>query len=274
MSGSQRPARRQPHRPARRRPRRGAGDPTPPRRAASRGARATAPQRSPVDRVARGRRRRRVAIAVVALAAMAGVLWLLLGSSLLGTRRVEVAGAVELSAQQVRTAAQVPIGTPLLLLDTGTIESRVQQLGRVAAVEVSRSVTGTVHIAVTERTPVAVAPAGEGVHLVDATATSFATVPEAPRGLPELRVPRVAPEAPAARAAVQVLTELPPALLERVKVVSARSPADVVLRLGDGREVHWGGPSQSGRKAAVLGPLLSQPGDIYDVSSPRLPTIS
>ncbi|MPZ64677.1 MAG: FtsQ-type POTRA domain-containing protein [Pseudonocardiaceae bacterium] len=274
MSATQRPARRQPHRPARRRPRRGAGDPTPPRSAAARRGRATRSQGSPADRVARGRRRRRVAIAVVALAGVGGVLWLLLGSSLFAARQVAVEGTVELSSQQVGTAAQVPIGTPLLLLDTATIESRVQQLRRVATVEVSRSMTGTVRITVSERTPVAVAPSGEGVALVDATATSFATVPEVPRGLPELRVSRVSPEVPAARAAVQVLTELPPGLRERVKVVSARSSADVVLRLGDDREVHWGGPSQSARKTAVLGPLLSRPGDVYDVSSPQLPTIS
>lgn len=208
------------------------------------------------------------------LAAVAGTLWLLLGSSLLGARQVEVAGTVELSELQVRTAAQVPLGTPLLLLDTAAIESRVQQLRRVADVQVSRSVTGTVRIALSERTPVAVAPAGDQVALVDATATSYAVVAEAPWDLPELRVPRVAPTEDTARAAVQVLTELPAALLDRVKLVSARSPADVVLRLRDDREVHWGAPTRTARKAAVLEPLLTQPGDVYDVSSPQLPTIS
>lgn len=261
MSATQRRARRQ--------PRRGAGAP-----ATGRGARAGASRLSPADRVARGRRRRRVAIAVVSLAAVAGVVWLLLGTSLLSARQVEIAGTVELSDRQVRTAAQVPIGMPLLLLDTAAIESRVQQLRRVADVQVSRSVTGTVRIAVSERTPVAVAPAGEEVALVDATATSYAVVAKPPADLPELRVPRVSPTTPAARAAVQVLTELPPALLKRVERVSARSPADVVLRLRDDREVHWGGPSRTERKAAVLGPLLTQPGDVYDVSSPSLPTIS
>lgn len=253
MSATARPVRRQPRRSVR-----------------------AAPRLSPADRVARGRRRRRVAIAVVALAGIAGVLWLLLGTSLLGARRVQVEGTVELSDRQVRTAARVPLGTPLLLLDTAAIESRVQQqLRRVAHAQVSRSVTGTVHIAVSERTPVAVAPAeGDAVALVDATATSYALVAAPPPDLPELRVPRVSPTAPAARAAVQVLTELPPALLERVELVSARSPADVVLRLRDDREVHWGGPTRTERKAAVLGPLLTQPGDVFDVSSPSLPTIS
>ena len=52
-----------------------------------------------------------------------------------------------------------------------------------------------------------------------------------------------------------------------------------VLRLdngrgGNGREVRWGGVEQGDRKAAVLVPLLTQPGKIYDVSSPTLPTIT
>jgi cell division protein FtsQ len=48
----------------------------------------------------------------------------------------------------------------------------------------------------------------------------------------------------------------------------------VVLQLGDEREVRWGGVETGDRKAAVLVALLTQPGDIYDVSSPDLPTIS
>lgn len=243
--------RRQPHRTARRRPRRVSAGHGP-----------------------RVRRRRRVALAIVALALIAGVVWLLVGSSLLATRQVEVAGTVELTEEEVRAAARVPIGTPLLLVDTARIESRVQQVRRVAGAQVSRSVPGTVSIQVTERTPIAVTPAGRDVHLVDAAATSYATVPDAPPGLPELRVPRVVPGAPTARAAVQVLTALPPQLRQRVRVVSASSPTGVVLRLHDGREVHWGGTAQSERKAAVLAPLLTRPGDVYDVSSPQLPTIS
>ncbi|MQA14448.1 MAG: FtsQ-type POTRA domain-containing protein [Pseudonocardiaceae bacterium] len=243
-------------------------------RAAHPARRRTPPRRARADRAARGRRRLRVAIVTVALAGVAGVLWLLLGSSLLGVRQVEVAGAVELSAEQVRTAAAVPLGTPLLRLDTAAIESRVQQLGRVAGTEVGRSVTGTVHVAVTERAPIAIVPAADGVHLVDATATDFATVPAAPPGLPVLRVPRVAPGEPAARAAAQVLAALPPSLLPQVQVVTADSPANVVLRLDEGRHVRWGAPDRSARKAAVLGPLLTQPGRVYDVSSPQLPTIS
>ncbi|MGH3976448.1 MAG: cell division protein FtsQ/DivIB, partial [Pseudonocardiaceae bacterium] len=100
-----------------------------------------------------------------------------------------------------------------------------------------------------------------------------------PPGLPELRVARVGPRDAATVAALTVLTGLPEPLRAQVLSVAAKSPADVVLRLdngrgGNGREVRWGGVEQGDRKAAVLTPLLTQPGKIYDVSSPALPTIA
>ena len=47
----------------------------------------------------------------------------------------------------------------------------------------------------------------------------------------------------------------------------------VTLGLVDDRSVRWGDPERSADKIAVLGPLLGQPGSVYDVSSPDLPTV-
>jgi cell division protein FtsQ len=138
---------------------------------------------------------------------------------------------------------------------------------------------GTVQIAVTERSPVAVVRRGSGVHLIDATGTDYVTVAAAPPGLPELQVPRVGPRDTTTVAALTVLTALPGWLRVQVHSITATSPADVVLRLDNGRagmsrEVRWGDAGDNDRKAAVLGPLLTQPGKIYNVSSPALPTIA
>ncbi len=179
----------------------------------------------------------------------------------------------------VRAAAAVPLGTPMLLLDTTAIETRVAAVPRVASVHVRCTLDGTVRIELTERTPVALVRRPNGVHLVDAIGTDYATVPVGPTGLPELRVARAGPQDGATMAALTVLTGLPGWLRAQIIRIDAKSPADIVLRLrtereGDGREVRWGGVEDGGRKAAVLGPLLTQPGKIYDVSSPALPTIA
>jgi len=220
----------------------------------------------------RSRRRRGIRYAVPALLLLAGVAWVLFFSPVLGARSVSVTGTLELTAEEVRAAAAVPLGRPLLRLDTGAVESRVAQLSWVERVDVERSVTGTVHVRVTERVAVLAVPAPDGIHLLDATATDFATEPVPPPGVPELRGSQVTGSA--ASAAVQVFTGLPAPLRGQVVAVRTESAADVRLRLVDGREVHWGAADQGERKAVVLELLLSQPGDVYDVTTPDLPTIS
>ncbi len=212
--------------------------------------------------------------------ALAGALaWVLLVSSLFDARSVQVVGTRELPVDEVRVAAAVPLGTPMLWLDTKAIQARVAAVPRVAGVQVRSALDGTVWIELTERTPVAVVRRGSSAHLVDATGTDYAAVAVRPPGLPELWVARVGPRDAATVAALTVLTGLPEPLRAQVLVVVARSPADVVLRLDNGRggngpEVRWGGVEQSDRKAAVLAPLLTQPGEVYDISSPTLPTVA
>ncbi len=216
-------------------------------------------------------------LGALAVLALGGALtWVLLGSSLFDARSVQVMGTRELAADEVRAAAAVALGTPMLRLDTEGIRARVAAVPRVASVQVHTALDGTVWIELTERTPIAVVRQGNGVHLVDATGTDYAVVPVGlgPPGLPELRVTRVGPRDAATVAALAVLTGLPQPLRAQVRSVAADSAADVVLRLDNSREVRWGGVEQGGRKAAVLGPLLTQPGKIYDVSSPTLPTIA
>ncbi|MGH3718958.1 MAG: cell division protein FtsQ/DivIB [Pseudonocardiaceae bacterium] len=208
-----------------------------------------------------------------------GMAWVLFGSSLFDARSVRVVGTRELSADVVRAVAAVRLGTPMMRLDTKAIETRVAALPRVASDQVRCGLDGTVRIEVTERTPVAVVRRGDGVHLVDATGTDYAVVPVGPPGVPELRVARLGPRDAATVAALTVLTELPEWLRVQVRSIAAESPAAVVLRLGTGRadivrEVRWGGVEEGDRKAAVLGPLLTQLGKLYDVSSPDLPTIA
>jgi cell division protein FtsQ len=211
---------------------------------------------------------------VVTLTLVGGGAWVLLASSLFDARTVEVAGTRDLAVDEVRTVAAVPVGTPMLRLDTEAIQSRVAAMPRVASVQVRCTLDGTVRIQLAERIPVAVVRRGSGVHLVDATGADYAAVSVGPPGLPELRTARVGPRDAATMAALTVLTGLPQQLRAQVRAVAAKSPAGVVLRLGDGREVRWGGVEQGARKSAVLGPLLTQPGNVYDVSSPALPTIT
>jgi cell division protein FtsQ len=200
--------------------------------------------------------------------------YLVFFTSLFGVHSVEVLGVRTIPADTVRSAAAIEPGTPLVRLDTEAVRGRVAMLPKVFSVEVSRSFPGTVEISVTERGPVAVAPATDGAHLIDGTGLDYETVKQRPAGLPELAVSTIRPDDPATRAAVTVLAAVPQQLRAQLVQVTAKTPGDVQLTLADGRLVKWGSSADSARKAAVLAAVLTRPGKVYDVATPDFPTVA
>jgi cell division protein FtsQ len=193
---------------------------------------------------------------------------------LLGVNSVEVSGNVALTTNQVSTTAEVPMGTPMLRLDTGSIKTRVAALPRVATVDVVREWPSTVLIEVTERHAVATFVGPGGVHLVDSTGDDFATVATAPPGLPTLAVAHVAPTDPVTQSVFSVLAAVPAQLRPELVTIAANTPGGVQFSLNNGKTIIWGDASDSAQKAAVLAALLTRPGKVYDVSAPDLPTVS
>lgn len=193
---------------------------------------------------------------------------------LFGARRIEVSGVSTLTAGEVREAAAIDPKTPIPRLDADEIADRIRALSRVDKVDVELSWPSTVRLIITERVAVFQARVGEQVALIDRTGMVFATTATPPAGVPELRTARQAPDDPATRSALTMLSALDDRLRPEVLVVQADSPADVRAALAGGRQVIWGGPDESPRKAAVLRALLSQPGRIYNVSTPALATIT
>lgn len=204
---------------------------------------------------------------------LGGLLWGIVDGPLITARSVEIDGAVTVPAEEILGQAQVEDGEPLIRMDTGAIERRVESILSIASADVSRSVYGTVTISVVERTAVATVPAPDGLHLIDGSGVDFKTAPLVPPGLPELRMPDVGPGNPATVAALEVLAAIPEPLRPQLIAITAATPGDIRLLLTDDRAVSWGSADRSAAKGAILGPLLTRPGDVYDVSSPDLPTI-
>jgi cell division protein FtsQ len=217
---------------------------------------------------------RRRWIALAAVLTVLGLGYIVIFTSTFGANSVTVAGARTISADTVRAAAAIEPGTPLVRLDTDEVAARVAKLPKVFSVDVSRSFPSTVEITVVERTPVAKVSSATSTQLVDGTGLGYETVKESPPGLPELMVSTVRPDDPTTRAAVAVLAALPQQLRGLVAAVAAKTPGSVQLTLADERVVKWGSPDNSARKAAVLAPLLTRPGKVYDVATPDFPTVS
>jgi cell division protein FtsQ len=217
-------------------------------------------------------RRRIVVGAAVAVLLFGAAGWLVGFTGALGVHTVQVRGAGAVPVGTIETAAAVPDGQPLLRVDLAGISARVGAIPGIQHARVTRSWPHTVRIDVVERTPVAAVPRG-ALYLVDTEGVLFQQVRAIPPGLPKLVVKQPGPNDPATRAALTVIDSLSPPLRAAVGVVEAPTPDSVTLGLRDGRTVIWGGPTDSPAKARALGPLLTRPGDTYDVSTPTVAVI-
>ncbi len=233
---------------------------------------AVSASRQGLQRVSPGRWRP-MALWVAATMVVVAVLgWLPLMSGLLDVRQVTVTGTSRLSADAVRAATGVQVGSPLARVDTDQVRERVSALPPAAAASVTRSWPATLTVHVVERRAAAVIQAGASWRLVDAGGTAFATERTAPRGLPVLRSAGASAEL-ASKTGLAVLATLPPALRSAVQEVSVKSPSSITLRVG-GRTVVWGSPEDAARKAAVTSALLRQPGvRSVDVSAPNVAVV-
>ncbi|WP_328746622.1 FtsQ-type POTRA domain-containing protein [Streptomyces sp. NBC_00285] len=242
----------------------------------------------PVRRLRVRRLRVIIILAVAFVLVSAGSVWLLYGSQWLRVERVSVSGTDVLTQKQVREAAAVPVGSPLISVDTDAIEARLRRkLPRIDAVDVTRSWPHGIGLKVTERTPVLLVQKGGKFVEVDDEGVRFATVSQAPKGVPALELTLTQPGSRAAslrrfgesrlvREAVRVAGDIPAAVARATRSVKVRSYDDISLELNDGRTVAWGGAEAGAAKARTLIALMKAAPDArhFDVSAPTAPVSS
>ncbi len=230
-------------------------------------------------RAAAARRRPRLlaAIAVAVLLVLGLLVWLGWFSSVLTTTAVEVRGVSGAAATQVRRTAAVPLGGPLMRVDTDAVQERLVAGKAWREVSVSRHLPHTVVVEVTPRVAVlAVRGAGGRVEVVDGEGMVFATVASPPAGVPVVSSGAATVTKAGVTAALQALGSLEPAVRRNVSGVSV-SEADQVsfrLRVKDAtKTVVWGGSGDGATKAKLVGLLAAQPGSTIDVSVPSSPVM-
>jgi cell division protein FtsQ len=242
---------------------------------------------------ARGRttprtRKLRLRALVVLLALALGLMgfgaWALYGSDWVLVQRVSVSGNKVLTEKQIRDAARIPVGTPLLSVDRAAARHRLKSaLPRLDEVRVVRAWPHGIGIEVTERKPeLAVKQAGKFVE-VDVEGVRFDVVPEQPKGVP-LLVMEVESSAGLRhfgkerlrREAVRVATALPESVAHDTRTVRVRSYDSITLELTGGRTVLWGSGEQGRAKAASLTALMkaTKGARHFDVSVPSAPASS
>ncbi|MCT9082735.1 cell division protein FtsQ [Streptomyces fulvoviolaceus] len=242
----------------------------------------------PARRLRAPRLRTIIILAVVLVLLSAGSVWVLYGSQWLRVERVSVSGTRVLTPAQVLEAADVPVGAPLISVDTDAIEARLRRkLPRIDAVDVARSWPHGIGLKVTERTPVLLVQKGGNFVEVDDEGVRFATVSEAPKGVPALELTLSQPGSRAAslrrfdedrlvREAVRVAGAIPAAVAKDTLVVKVRSYDDISLELNGDRTVAWGSSEKGAAKARTLAALMKAAPDArhFDVSVPTAPASS
>ena len=224
-------------------------------------------------RATRRRHRRPLAVAVAVAVALVALAAFLYAGPALVVREVSVSGVSVARADQVRAAAAAPMRRPLAQVDTTATAERVRALPFVEAVTVGRHWPSTLEVVVRARTPAALVPVPSGGYrVVDAEGVDFAASAATLPGLPVIRVALTEQARPALRSALAVLQALPAPVRATVQSVSAGSPDDVRLSVGD-TTVVWGGPDRSERKAAIYAVLRRTPAKVYDLSSPATPVL-
>ncbi|WP_326552816.1 cell division protein FtsQ/DivIB [Micromonospora sp. NBC_01813] len=199
--------------------------------------------------------------------------WVVAATSVFGVDQIRVTGAVVLSEEEVRAAADVAVGTPLARVDLTTVAGRVAGLPAVERAVASRDWPGTLVLTVVERVPVAVVPVGDEFVVVDAAGVGFQTVAVRPDGLAVIRLATPEVDQALARDAVSVLAALTAQLREALVEIAVSGPAGIELRLADDRVVIWGDATDNDVKAGVADALLAQEGTVIDVSAPDVVTI-
>jgi cell division protein FtsQ len=232
--------------------------------------------------------RRTALAALIVLTVLAGgATWAVYGSPWFRANRVTVAGNSALTTAQIERAAAVPLGGPLLSVDTGAVRARLlAALPRIGRVEVARSWPHTVTVRVTERTASAVLRSGARFTEVDRDGVRFASVDRAPAGVP---VVQLAPDRAGAaaslrqfgtkrllQAAIAVAGDLPDSLRGQATAIRVRSYDGITVELSRGREVVWGSAEDGALKAAALTALMkAEPhAGHFDVSAPTAPAAS
>jgi cell division protein FtsQ len=192
-----------------------------------------------------------------------------------------------LTDRQVREAAEVPVGSPMISVDTDAIEARLRRkLPRIDSVDVVRSWPHGIGLKVTERTPVLIVEnsgkRGKYVE-VDAKGVRFATVSHAPKGVPALELTvsqstglRRFPADRLLREAVRVAGDIPAAVARDTRTVKVRSYDSISLELKGGRTVEWGSGEKGRAKARALTALMKAAPEArhFDVSVPTAPASS
>lgn len=231
-------------------------------------------EREEVRRFTRRNRRRKAGwlTAGSVAVAMGATLAVAVYSPLLALGTIRVEGSSRIPAEQIVSALDDQLGTPLPLLDLGRVKEELAAFPLIQSYSTESRPPDTLVVRIVERAPVASIATPDGFSLLDPAGVVIDRTPERPPGYPVIDIGGADASSARFDAAAEVLVALPTEFLAQVDTVAATTKDDVRLVLSDGKRVLWGSSDFSDVKAARLPALIAatagRPVTEYDVSSP------
>ena len=248
-----------------------------------------------VDFTARAKERKRVSIrsaalrvfiAILGVAALSALIWLLFFSPMLRLEasQIRVEGANEwVSEADVRAIATRQAGRSLLLVNTSQMTSSLSDIPGVTSAKAAKHYPHGITVTIQAQRPAAMLKASEDtLTAVDAKARVLNSVDGASvSGIPVIEVNNVEEglNSRSIQEALKILDVLPESLRTQITKVSAETQDSVTTELNGGEHVIvWGDSSNIKLKKADVDKILSDPNVIgdktqVDVSSPNRPVL-
>jgi cell division protein FtsQ len=227
-----------------------------------------------------GRRRLRRALAALSVVTSLVAAAAAVRSPLLDVDHVRATAGEHTSARTIVAAAGIGRGDPMVGLDAGAVERRVESLPWVADARVDQRWPGTVRIAVEERTAAAAVTVGESRWAeIDRSGRVLAFADSAPAGLPTLsgvggRIAEGEPLPVGTGGALALVGALAEALPGGVAQVSTDLEATLIY----GAVVRFGSADDLDAKVTALETVLARVElaclSSLDLSAPRSPALT
>lgn len=228
------------------------------------------------------RRQRRTVLALVVVTVGAIGAMLLVQSPWLDVDQIAINGAQRSDVFEIRDAAAISLGEPLLELDLDQAGDNVRNLPWIETAWVERQMNGNLTIHVQERIANAVIPTPDGLVLVDRSGRQLEVVDALPAGFMKITGIEAsgvvgAPAPPAAQGAMRLVDAIPVGMVDRVQGIYFEG-TDINIELVGGGHVRFGSDSGLTEKLVSMETMLNQV-DLrclweIDVRVPSAPALS
>ncbi|MDO5097926.1 MAG: FtsQ-type POTRA domain-containing protein [Corynebacterium sp.] len=203
-------------------------------------------------------------ITVLGLVIIGGVALTLWLYPVITVKKVDVAGQVQTTSEELDAITQPLVGQNVLRVDTNDVAEQLVGLPWIASATAVKKLPSTIEVKLQEHEAILYAPRDDGDHLINSNGVAF-VIENHPEGA--IAVTGASEDdANFLRSVIGVLEAIGPDMKAHIAEIRIKDSIAVELVLHDGRVIFWGAPENNGDKAVAFAAALSRPEGQLDIS--------